>query len=128
MAATIGGVAQLLAAASPMMVQSKINVIISQISGWTIFDRKRRMDAQKRGDKGNGQGAVLAPGTMLLLPMMTMMPTITTTQHRAIVAGWEGGTMTMQIITMGMKTGGNARFGLAAASRRWTFGRFGTWN
>ncbi len=27
----------------------KINVTISQISGWTISDRRRRMDARQRG-------------------------------------------------------------------------------
>jgi hypothetical protein len=50
-AATIGGAAQLLAAASPMMVQPKINVTISQVSGWRIFDRKRRIDARQRGQQ-----------------------------------------------------------------------------
>jgi hypothetical protein len=50
-AATIGGVAQLSAAASPMMAQPKINVTISQISGWMISDRKRRMDARQQGQR-----------------------------------------------------------------------------
>ncbi len=80
------------------------------------------------GNDGNGRGAALAQGTMPLLPTMMMMPTITTTRRQAIAAGWEGGTRTMQVITMGMKIGRNARFGLAAASRRWTFRRFSTWN
>jgi hypothetical protein len=51
MAATIGGAAQLLVAASPMMVQPKINVTISQMSGWMISNRKRRMDARQRGQR-----------------------------------------------------------------------------
>ncbi len=80
------------------------------------------------GNDGNGQGAVPAPGMMPPLPTMTTMPTIRTMQHQAIAVGWEGGTRTMQIITMEMKSGGNGRFGLATASRRWTFGRFGIWN
>jgi hypothetical protein len=80
------------------------------------------------GDNSDGRGAASAPGMMPPLPTMTMTPTITTTWRQAIVAGWEGGTRTMQVFTMGMKTGRNARFGLAAASRRWTFERFGTWN
>jgi hypothetical protein len=49
MAATIGGAAQLLAAALPTMAQQQKNVTISQISGWTISDRRRRMDAQQQG-------------------------------------------------------------------------------
>ncbi len=40
-----------MAAASPMIAQPKINVTISQISGWTISDRKRRMDAWQRGQQ-----------------------------------------------------------------------------
>jgi hypothetical protein len=67
-AATIGGVAQLLVAASPMMAQPKINVTISQISCWTISDRKRRMDAwqwgqqrqRTRGGTGPGNNAPVA--------------------------------------------------------------------
>jgi hypothetical protein len=68
MAATIGGAAQLLVAASPMMAHSKINVTISQISSWTISKRKRRMDAQQwgqqrqwtRGGAGPGNAAPIA--------------------------------------------------------------------
>jgi hypothetical protein len=65
MAATISKAAQLSAAASPMMVQPKINVTISQISGWMISNRKRRMDARQwwqrwqrmRGGAGPGNDA-----------------------------------------------------------------------
>jgi hypothetical protein len=80
------------------------------------------------GNDGDGRGAALAPGTMSPLPLMMTTPTIMTMQRRDISVGWEDDTRTIQIITMGMKTRGNARFGLAAASRRWTFGRFSTWN
>jgi hypothetical protein len=62
MAATIGGAAQLLAAASPMMVQPKINVTISQISGWTISDRKRRMDARQLGQQRQRRRGGAGPG------------------------------------------------------------------
>ncbi len=61
-AATIGGAAQLLAAASPMMAQPKINVTISQISGWMISDRKRRMDARQQGQQRQWTKSGAGPG------------------------------------------------------------------
>jgi hypothetical protein len=61
-AATIGGAAQLLAAVSPMMVQQKINVTISQISGWTISNRKRRMDARQWGQQRQWTRGSIGPG------------------------------------------------------------------
>ncbi len=61
-AATIGGLAQLLAAASPMMTQPKINVTISQISSLTISGRKRRMDTRQWGQPRQRMRGGASPG------------------------------------------------------------------
>jgi hypothetical protein len=52
-----------LVAASTMMAQPNINVTISQISGWTISNKKRRMNAPQWGRRQQQTRGGAGPGT-----------------------------------------------------------------